>query len=218
MEQISPLREKGVLKPDIIQTETTGNQPQKTFRPFGHDGISFFDFLDILNPLQHIPIISTVYRNITGDEIDPASKIAGSALYGGPLGAIASVIDVMVEFQTGKDVVEHTLSTGTQASQGLQQSPKPIETTDPIHITKTIGTIEKFSANQIAPIFSNNHIDGEAAKNIQPYKQENQRLLDRLLIEKLQVNNKINELEYRQAKIHTNAYGKAASLQNNLLS
>ena len=218
MEQISPLREKGVLKPDIIQTETTGNQPQKTFRPFGHDGISFFDFLDILNPLQHIPIISTVYRNITGDEIDPASKIAGSALYGGPLGAIASVIDVMVEFQTGKDVVEHTLSTGTQASQGLQQSPKPIETTEPIHITKTIGTTEKFSANQIALIFGSNHINGEAATNIQPYKQENQRLLDRLLIEKLQVNNKIEEREYRRAKIHTNAYGKAASLQKNLLS
>ena len=140
MEQISPLREKGVLKPDIIQTQTARDQPQKTFRPFGHDGISFFDFLDILNPLQHIPIISTVYRNITGDEIDPASKIAGSALYGGPLGAIASVIDVMVEFQTGKDVVEHTLSTGTQASPDLQHSPNPIETTDPTHITKTIGT------------------------------------------------------------------------------
>ena len=218
MEQISPLREKGVLKPDIIQTQTTGNQPQKTFRPFGHDGISFFDFLDILNPLQHIPIISTVYRNITGDEIDPASKIAGSALYGGPLGAIASVIDVMVEFQTGKDVVEHTLSTGTQASPDLQHSPNPTETTEPIHITKTIGAIEKSGANQIALIFGSNHIDGEAAQNSRPYKQENQRLLDRLLIEKLQVNNKIKELEYRRAKMHTNAYGKAASLQNNLLS
>ena len=114
--------------------------------------------------------------------------------------------------------MEHTLSTGTQASQGLQQSPKPIETADPIHITKTIATIEKFSANQIALIFGSNHIDEEAATNIQPYKQENQRLLDRLLIEKLQVNNKIKELEYRRSKMHTNAYGKAASLQNNLLS
>ena len=218
MEQISPLKEKGVLKPDIIQTQTTRNEPQKIFRPFGHDGISFFDFLDILNPLQHIPIISTVYRNITGDEIDPASKIAGSALYGGPLGAIASVIDVMVEFQTGKDVVEHTLSTGKQASQNLQRSPNPIETTEPIHITKTIGSIEKFSTNQIALISGSNHIDGETAPNIQTHKQENQRLLDRLLIEKLQANNKIKETEYKRAKMLTNAYGKAASLQNNLRS
>ncbi|MDP6473864.1 MAG: hypothetical protein QF894_03030 [Alphaproteobacteria bacterium] len=36
---------------------------------FGADGFGFDDFLDLINPLQHIPIISTIYREITGDTI-----------------------------------------------------------------------------------------------------------------------------------------------------
>ena len=31
--------------------------------------ISFSDVLDIVNPLQHMPVVSTVYRMITGDHI-----------------------------------------------------------------------------------------------------------------------------------------------------
>lgn len=80
------------------------------FQAFGDDGLTFWDFLDIINPLQHIPVISTFYRSITGDEIDPAAKIAGGALYGGPIGAIASLIDVAVEHGTGKDIGEHALA------------------------------------------------------------------------------------------------------------
>ena len=36
---------------------------------FGKDGFTFLDFLDVINPLQHIPIISSVYRSITNDSI-----------------------------------------------------------------------------------------------------------------------------------------------------
>ena len=32
-------------------------------------GISFSDVLDIVNPLQHIPVVSTVYRMITSGQI-----------------------------------------------------------------------------------------------------------------------------------------------------
>ena len=46
---------------------------------FGQDGFTFFDFLDIINPLQHIPVISTIYRSLTGDKIDPGSRIAGAS-------------------------------------------------------------------------------------------------------------------------------------------
>ncbi len=87
---------------------------RKPVSMFGDDGISFFDLLDIINPLQHIPIISTVYRNLTGDEIDPASKVAGGALYGGSIGTVVSLIDVLIEFSTGEDLGSHaTTLTGT---------------------------------------------------------------------------------------------------------
>src|SRR4051812_19831607 len=69
----------------------------------GSDGLSFKDALDIVNPLQQIPIVSTIYRAITGDTISPASKLAGGALYGGPIGFVLSLADEVIETQTGKD-------------------------------------------------------------------------------------------------------------------
>jgi hypothetical protein len=77
---------------------------------FGEDGFTFSDFLDIINPLQHIPVVSTVYRAITGDRIDPGARIAGGGLFGGPIGLVASMISGMVEEATGKDPGEHALA------------------------------------------------------------------------------------------------------------
>src|SRR3546814_6236130 len=65
-------------------------QPQLSARQraLGHDGssagdLTFGDFLDIINPLQHIPLVSTLYRAITGDEISPHARILGATLFGG---------------------------------------------------------------------------------------------------------------------------------------
>jgi hypothetical protein len=71
-----------------------------------HSGLSFGDLLDVINPLQHIPIISTIYRRITGDTMSPAAEIAGGALYGGIVGTVASVADVLFTQETGKDFGE----------------------------------------------------------------------------------------------------------------
>ena len=64
---------------------------------FGEDGFSFSDIIDIINPLQHIPIINSAYRKITGDTIAPAMQIVGGALFGGPIGAITSIISSSIE-------------------------------------------------------------------------------------------------------------------------
>jgi hypothetical protein len=77
---------------------------------FGKDGFTFFDFLDIINPLQHIPVISTIYRSITGDQIDPGSRIAGATLFGGPLGGALASMDVAIKHKTGFDIVEHSVT------------------------------------------------------------------------------------------------------------
>ena len=76
--------------------------------------------LDIINPLQHIPVISTMYRHITGDEISPVARIAGGALFGGPVGLAAGVVNAAVESSTGKDVGENMLAmmTGADKSKG----------------------------------------------------------------------------------------------------
>ncbi len=66
----------------------------------GH--LAFGDIVDTLNPLQHIPLISEIYRGVTGDGISAHARIAGGALWGGPLGLVASVASLAVG-GNGKD-------------------------------------------------------------------------------------------------------------------
>jgi len=84
----------------------------------GHNGgpveirgdMSFWDFLDVINPLQHIPIVSTIYRNITGDTIQPAARVMGGMLYGGPLGGMAAITNAVVEEAQGKDIPDQIMT------------------------------------------------------------------------------------------------------------
>jgi hypothetical protein len=70
----------------------------------------FHHILDVINPLQHLPVIGTIYRAITGEHIGTVEKIAGDALYGGLWGAVASVADVAFEAVTGKSVEDTALA------------------------------------------------------------------------------------------------------------
>ncbi|WP_114860385.1 hypothetical protein [Azospirillum brasilense] len=72
--------------------------------------MSFGDFLDIINPLQHIPLVNTIYREITGDTIKPSSKVIGGILFGGPLGGMASIANAVVEQAQGKDIGEQIMA------------------------------------------------------------------------------------------------------------
>jgi hypothetical protein len=77
---------------------------------FGADGFGFDDFLDIINPLQHIPGVSSVYREITGDELSPGARNIGGMIYGGAIGLAVSVVNSAIEEATGKDVGAHVIS------------------------------------------------------------------------------------------------------------
>jgi hypothetical protein len=66
--------------------------------------------MEIFNPLQHIPIVSTIYRRMTGDKIGPMERIAGDTLYGGLLGLASSVANVAFEQITGKDFGDTALA------------------------------------------------------------------------------------------------------------
>ena len=70
---------------------------------------SFHNLLDIINPLEHLPIIGTIYRAITGTHIGIPEKIAGDALYGGWMGLASSVADTAFEKITGKNVGDTVL-------------------------------------------------------------------------------------------------------------
>jgi hypothetical protein len=93
-----------------LPSDSAGNSATNNAFFSSNDGPSFKDMLDIINPLQQIPIVGTIYRAMTGDTISAASKLAGGALYGGPLGFMASLADEIVQTQTGQDVGSNLLS------------------------------------------------------------------------------------------------------------
>ena len=77
---------------------------------WGADGFGFDDVIDLINPLQHIPIISTIYRAITGDTIAAGPRLIGGGVIGGVIGAVASAADIMFEQETGKDIGENVMA------------------------------------------------------------------------------------------------------------
>lgn len=85
-------------------------QPSSGFHLWGEDGFTFKDVLDVINPLQHLPIVATFYRAFTGSTISPASRVLGDTLFGGPIGAATGVANALLEYESGKDVGEHVLS------------------------------------------------------------------------------------------------------------
>ncbi len=93
--------------PTAIAAESDG----KNF--WGEDGFTFGDLIDLINPLHHIPIVGTIYRALTGDQIAPGARMAGGVLYGGALGLGAAVVAQIVEESTGKDPGAHIMATLT---------------------------------------------------------------------------------------------------------
>ncbi len=77
---------------------------------FGADGLTFKDAIDVVNPLQQLPIVGDVYRGLTGDSISLVSRVAGGALIGGPFGALAAVAGSLFEAITGGGVTSHAMA------------------------------------------------------------------------------------------------------------
>jgi len=101
--------DQAVSAPATTPTVTvTAPAPIKAFDQ--DDGPSFHDVLDIINPLQHIPIINTLYRHLTGDEEGAVADVGGGALWMGPVGLVGALADLAVKSETGKSIGDNILS------------------------------------------------------------------------------------------------------------
>jgi hypothetical protein len=85
--------------------------------PFG-----FGDLVDIVNPLHHIPLVGTLYRHLTGDQIRPSSQIIGGTLFGGALGAASGIANAIMQEETGSDIGEHALQIAGLADEATPHS------------------------------------------------------------------------------------------------
>ena len=89
-----------------------GEQEGRSFSEyvFGDDGFEFTDFLDVINPLQHIPGVGMVYRSITGDELGNGARVVGGGLFGGIFGLAGAAVDAVVDVTTGNDTGSHIMA------------------------------------------------------------------------------------------------------------
>jgi hypothetical protein len=98
------------------------------------DGLSFSDVLDVINPLQHIPIVNDIYRELTGDKIGVGARLIGGTLYGGPVGLIGAAFNAVLEESTGHDAGGHLIALfkgedGTPSDAATTQLAKATPTT-----------------------------------------------------------------------------------------
>jgi hypothetical protein len=108
------------------------------------------DVLDVVNPLQHLPVVGTVYRAITGDKMGDVEKVAGDTLYGGPLGLVSSLADVAFEKITGKSFEDTAMgwvglggsdTKTVEAATAPALKPLPSRTTQAAAITPVIAPV-----------------------------------------------------------------------------
>src|SRR5690554_5905671 len=95
-----------VMKP-IERTARDASVKASEAGLLGKNGLGFDDLLDVINPLQQLPGVSSVYRAVSGDGISTVAKLAGGALFGGPVGFFASLASSIFEFATGDDIGGH---------------------------------------------------------------------------------------------------------------
>jgi hypothetical protein len=75
----------------------------------GPDGeFGWDDFLDLINPLQHIPFVNLAYRAVSGDEIYGAARMVDVAL--GPLAGASTALDLAFRDITGESMAHNAVA------------------------------------------------------------------------------------------------------------
>ena len=145
---------------EIIKFHNSSNttSTQETSSIFGEDGFTFGDIIDIINPLQHIPVISSIYRKISGDVIAPAMQIAGDALFGGPIGAAISIAKEAIKSGFNPDNAEQdqtAINPATIANNSTQPALKTISNNDysPVSRLSLNPTIHTVAQQSQKPAF-----------------------------------------------------------------
>jgi hypothetical protein len=147
------------------RTEQTSAKPVSYWE---NGDFGFGDILDTINPLQHLPIVATLYRNMTGDRIGMVPRVIGGALWGRIGGFVSGLLNAAVEWFTGKDLGDHVYAflhdkiaspeSVQTASEGKspEASGEPLETTESARHARargplfTRGAFEDLSVYQAA--------------------------------------------------------------------
>ena len=114
---------------------------------YKNEQFGFGDLVDMVNPLHHIPLVGSVYRGITGDEIKPIGKIIGGGVFGGGIGAASGLVNVVIESETGKDIPENAYA----MARGDRPTFKSLNTPAETDLTKAIETANTHQKDELHP-------------------------------------------------------------------
>ncbi|MCD1596693.1 hypothetical protein [Rheinheimera aquimaris] len=120
------------LVQSALQTEKTPEQLAQEQQPTAFaDGTTpgMADVVDMINPLQHIPLVSQYYREWTGDDMGYVSQVAGGALWGGGVGVATSFLNLGLTSIMGKspsDYIHQFLSTDDVTATATAAVSKPV--------------------------------------------------------------------------------------------
>lgn len=141
----------------LTATPLAGDEKDKAQQKASDD--SFFGTLiDIVNPLQHIPVVSTLYREATGDTLSSAADIMGGGLFGGPIGAAASAVNAMVTAATGTDITGNAV----EQMQALTESSTPQSPYADLSPTMTALAPDRGQAALVIALTGTEQISAEA--------------------------------------------------------
>ena len=127
------------------------NQPdQDSF--WGKDGFTFGDVIDMINPLHHLPVISTYYREQTDDDASEGSRLIGGAFFGGLMGGVTGLLTSMagaaVRHETHQDVTEHLLDIAEESFDDISSFAANESLSDNLHDdSRDISDLNKLSTN-----------------------------------------------------------------------
>ncbi len=111
---------------------------------------SFEDLIDIVNPMQHLPVIGSVYRKVTGDEISAPSRIIGGSIFGGPVGLAMALVNALTEEISGRDLGETVIAL-------FEDEEAPVPAEDGIHraASDSPAAAQENAASKVPPIPAN---------------------------------------------------------------
>ena len=127
-----------------VHARLSGARPNQDadLPPFwGEDGFTFDDLVDLLNPLHHIPLVGSLYRSLSGDQIAAGPRIMGGALFaGGPVGAAVAAagntVNASIAHETGNDIGGHVLSWLGIGESDNPATPTPPPAGDPVEVAE----------------------------------------------------------------------------------
>jgi hypothetical protein len=122
---------------------------EKTQFGASDEGMSFDDVRNVVNPLHHIPIVSTIYQAVSGAKIGIGPRMIAAAVLGGPAGLILAGISAFIEEMSGGTIAEHAVALFDGLTGDGEPAPANMIAAVPNH---TDGETESIDASALGDV------------------------------------------------------------------